>query len=391
MKKIPSILLLLLLLIASALLVACDGGEGDGEGDGDALPPVSEHRELSLTYYLPGDTTGKKFTYVTGTESISLTAADVGEMDYYNYAGLFTEPQGGTMVFDKDGKYTGAALTDSGRYYVQGTPANITVEWGATVDTAAHGLPTSLPYGSPFLTNLPILSKDGTEFLGWYATTTMQSALALYNYEVHMIAGPDGVVFDQYRNLNSTVFRITVKRNSWINGRFDPDNSRITGRSISVYPRFTGAEAENIQVTFQYNDGTYRMTSKSYGTGVSLASVMENAPSSSAGLREIVGWSTDPEQNIPYTGETVEADLTLYAVWRDFKYVCVTTVQGSERVEKLYAGETLPLGTPEERAGYRFVGWYDNADGVGTAITGDIRYIDLKEFYFAVWEKEDAQ
>ena len=388
MKKTPSILLLLLLLTLSLLLVACDGEEGSGEGDGDAAPPASEHWELSLTYYLPGETAGKKFTYVTGTESISLTAADVGEMDYYNYAGLFTEPQGGTMVFDKDGKYTGAELTDSGRYYVQGTPADITVKWGATVDTAAHGLPTSLPYGSPFLANLPILSKEGAEFLGWYATTAMQSS---FNYDVHMIAGPDGVVFDQYRNLNSEAFKITVDRSYWINGRFDPDNSRITGRSISVYPRFTGSETGNIQVTFQYNDGTYRMTSRSYGAGVPLESVMQNAPVSSAGLREIVGWSTDPEQNIPYTGETVEADLTLYAVWRDFKYVCITTVQGSERVEKLYAGETLTLGTPDERAGYRFVGWYDNAEGNGTAITGEIRYIDLKEFYFAVWEKEGAQ
>lgn len=389
MKKIPSILLLLVLLAALLLLVACDGTEGNGgKGDGDADQPTSAHWELSLTYYLPGDTTGTKFTYVTGSEGISVTAASVAEMNYYNYAGLFTEPHGGTMVFDKDGKYTGAALTESGRYYVQGTPADITIKWGAAVDAAAHQLPTSLPYGSPFLANLPILSKEGVEFLGWYATTAMQTS---FNYDVHMIAGPDGVVFDQYRSLNTTAYKINVERSYWTNGRFDPDNAHITGRSISVYPKFTGSETGNIQVTFQYNDGTYRMTSKSYGAGVSLASVMQNAPSSSAGLREIVGWSTDPEQNIPYTGETVEADLTLYAVWRDYKYVCITTVQGSERVEKLYAGETLTLSAPEERQGYRFVGWYDNADGVGTAITGVIKYIDLKEFYWAIWEKEDTQ
>ena len=51
-----------------------------------------------------------------------------------------------------------------------------------------------------------------------------------------------------------------------------------------------------------------------------------------------MGWSTSPDELKPFEGEITE-DITLYAIWRGYRYVVLVYSPGDEEVVRIAEGE----------------------------------------------------
>lgn len=366
MKKRALLTLLtlaLLLLLAACALPTPGGGKDDEES-----PEEKTWEKMKISYFHP-DENERVFVeglFVDG----ELTEVDLDpekitfKNRHMTFAGLFTEREGGTKVIDAKGKRVpGTEMTRNNVYYVQGVGLPVAIS-GVFVGTLSAPLPKSINYGDAFPTSLPIPQLEGEEaFLGWY------------EQGVGYITGPDGVVLEQYRKLSS---------HHSIQVTLDWYTSEITSRKITLIPKYSAGVNAYYDVTFAYNDGTYRESVLEVLPGTPYADI--TMPEGAGEMREIVAWSLDPNEYVRPVGNLV-GNVTLYAVWKDYRYACVITALGDERVEKVYEGDTLTLAPPPPRTGYTFGGWYDNELYLGSDLQGTVTYGSIKECYWALWIK----
>lgn len=95
--------------------------------------------------------------------------------------------------------------------------------------------------------------------------------------------------------------------------------------------------------------------------------------------------------NSEFTGEALsgkylpKGDVTLYAKWEavggTIKFV---SNGGTNYADLVFAGQLVTIPTPT-RAGYKFVGWYDNSEFTGEVYSGDILFEESVTLY-AKWE-----
>ena len=163
--------------------------------------------------------------------------------------------------------------------------------------------------------------------------------------------------------------------------------SEIKSRYINIYPVYAASDDTYYDVTFAFNDGTYRESVMKVLPGTAYADM--EMPTGARELGEIVGWSLDPNSYVRPIGSVIE-NVTLYAVWKNYRYSCVVDGMGAERVEKVYEGESFSLGTPEPRAGYTFMGWYDNELFIGASVADTVTYGNAREYYYARWEANEG-
>ena len=357
MKKRLFLITLMLLLVLS--LTACF--KSDEVKDYIS----SEHQML---YYMPNSDEPQELdvTIRMGRATkVSLTAETVTIDEYHTYAGLYTEPVGGKCVFDANGRrMANADLPSSGVLYVQGVGAS--VELRSHTYTASElisfGMPATIAFGSTWPDQLPVVEKEGYTFYGW--------TIGLLG----LITGPDGKVFEQCRRVDEKYIDrgLTVIRN------------QQTKEIISLRLYITPILRENTaKVTYMYNDGSYRETVSVAKRGLDIQEF--DPPQTGRDGMELIGWSTEKDAYVPHTGAVTE-DLTLYAIWREYRTAFVTEWRGQERIERVLQGDSLTLGTPT-REGYTFGGWYDNESclGAALAIDGSVSYGALRPHYFAKW------
>ena len=357
MKKRIFLITLLLLLMLS--LVACIRRD-------DIKDYISsEHKML---YYMPGDTEPKTLNVTMEMGRVSqvpLTVDSVEIDEYHTYAGLYTEPVGGKCIFDANGRrMAGTDLPSSGVLYVHGVGMEITIKSFSysSFEMKEFGAPSKVYYGSSWPDRLPVVEKEGYTFYGWSVGI------------LGLIAGPDGVVFEQYKHIGQQYIDrgLTVVRNQ--------NTKEIMSLRLSLTPILR----ENaVGVTYDYNDGSYRKTVVERKNGSDISNFI--APGTRHDGMELMGWSTDRDVLVPYTG-AVTGDMTLYAIWREYRYALISDWRGQERIEKVFKGDTLILMQPE-REGYTFGGWYDNEECLGEALQADtpIAYGSLVPHYFAKW------
>ena len=359
MKK--RLFLITLLLLLSLLLAACIKSD-------DVKDYISS--EHKMRYYMPGADKPEtlEVTVSMGRASrVSLTTKNVVINEYLTYAGLYTQPVGGVCVFDANGRrMADAELPSSGVLYVQGV--------GKSVELRSHtyspnqlqdfGMPLTANFGSTWPEKLPVVEKEGYTFYGWSVGT------------LGLIAGPDGTVFEQYRKIDESYIDrgLTVIRNQ--------QTKEILSLRLYISPVLRENTAF-ATVTYDYNDSSYRVVEVARKKGKDISEF--TAPTPALDMKELVGWSTDRDTYVPYTGAVTE-NMTLYAIWRDYRYAFVTEWRGQERIEKVLSGDQLVL-TLSAREGYTFAGWYDNEACLGEAlqINGIVSYGALKPHYFAKW------
>ena len=176
-------------------------------------------------------------------------------------------------------------------------------------------------------------------------------------------------------------------RYTYVFDKWVPELTSVTGPA--TYKATYTSTSRVYQVTLNVNDGTIgeNVTDYTYGTAVTLPVPTKNG-------YKFEGWYDNAE----FTGVAVTeifaaatGDKTYYAKWVAEQYTITFNTDGGAFVETPISsyiyGTTATLPVPTKN-GYKFEGWYDNAEFTGTALTEiSDRAIGDKVFY-AKWLKE---
>jgi hypothetical protein len=128
-------------------------------------------------------------------------------------------------------------------------------------------------------------------------------------------------------------------------------------------------------LTLNYSNG------KTETRKVTAGATLGDLPEEDTGTSEIVGWSTVPTSLVEYEGG-VSSDLTLYAIWKNYKVVNLVYAEDDTREEKVYEDADgkaeFPTATKEN---YVLDGWSATADGESSSVV----FADLGDTYYAQW------
>ena len=273
---------------------------------------------------------------------------------------------------DADGKGNDKASEDGDDY----TPAppsepEKVALWYKTdagyLDPAQYSLPTSVNVGDP-MPHIPPVLKDGATFCGWKSGLNMYPDVA-----GGFVTDATGAPLDYCKYVTREIFPLH---------RYNKETY------IILIPEYVSDDQTDIggladiTVTFHYNDGTYRTSTVELTTPTEYDEIAKPMPKTD--FADLVGWSIDKDEDIPFADGTVSADLELYGVWRSFKYVYLYSHRTDDRFQKLYQGDTLTLWEPVAREGYVFEGWYDNEAYNGTPVTSTT-YAAQSNTFYAKW------
>ena len=176
-------------------------------------------------------------------------------------------------------------------------------------------------------------------------------------------------------------------RYTYVFDKWFPELTSVTGPA--TYKATYTSTSRVYQVTLNVNDGTIgeNVTDYTYGTAVTLPVPTKNG-------YKFEGWYDNAE----FTGVTVTeisaaatGDKTYYAKWVAEQYTITFNTDGGAFVETPISsyiyGTTATLPVPTKN-GYKFEGWYDNAEFTGTALTEISDGAIGDKVFYAKWRKE---
>ena len=176
-------------------------------------------------------------------------------------------------------------------------------------------------------------------------------------------------------------------RYTYVFDKWFPELTSVTGPA--TYKATYTSTSRVYRVTLNVNDGTIgeNVTDYTYGTAVTLPVPTKNG-------YKFEGWYDNAE----FTGVTVTeisaaatGDKTYYAKWVAEQYTITFNTDGGAFVETPISsyiyGTTATLPVPTKN-GYKFEGWYDNAEFTGTALTEISDGAIGDKVFYAKWRKE---
>lgn len=176
-------------------------------------------------------------------------------------------------------------------------------------------------------------------------------------------------------------------RYTYVFDKWFPELTSVTGPA--TYKATYTSTSRVYRVTLNVNDGTIgeNVTDYTYGTAVTLPVPTKNG-------YKFEGWYDNAE----FTGVAVTeisaaatGDKTYYAKWVAEQYTITFNTDGGAFVETPISsyiyGTTSTLPVPTKN-GYKFEGWYDNAEFTGTALTEISDGAIGDKVFYAKWRKE---
>ena len=176
-------------------------------------------------------------------------------------------------------------------------------------------------------------------------------------------------------------------RYTYVFDKWFPELTSVTGPA--TYKATYTSTSRVYRVTLNVNDGTIgeNVTDYTYGTAVTLPVPTKNG-------YKFEGWYDNAE----FTGVAVTeisaaatGDKTYYAKWVAEQYTITFNTDGGAFVETPISsyiyGPTATLPVPTKN-GYKFEGWYDNAEFTGTALTEISDGAIGDKVFYAKWRKE---
>ena len=164
-----------------------------------------------------------------------------------------------------------------------------------------------------------------------------------------------------------------------VNSEISFDNYDFFDGSLTLYAK---KKVKTYTVTVNFNDGKTPNAEfeVSYGQGVGKMSeyYMDN------GTSDICEWTLEHGIEIP---SEIYSDITVYAVWKNYRYVTFVYGEYDERKLKVHEnyGESSVLPT-EGKPGYKLVGWYENELFSGNPFESVV-YGALKDKYYGKFEE----
>ena len=307
-------------------------------------------------------------------------------LEGYEFAGWFTEKDGGTQV-TKD-----TVVTASHTLYAHWTANEYTVTFDANKGTVT---PTEMKvrHGDTY-GKLPTPTLDGYTFDGWYNDNGMQVkpedvVTASHTLYAHWKASTYTVTFDANEG-TVTPAEQTVTYGSHYGELPTPTREGYTfagwfteqngGTKVMADTKVTTAEnhtlyaywMQNIyDVSFDANGGKEAYEPKKVRHG----DVYGTFPLTPTRIGyKFAGWYTEKDGGAKVElGDVVTSSHTLYAHWTAKKYTVTFNANGGTvepKTQTVTYGSTYgELPTPT-RKGYTFVGWFTNPNG-GTQVKAD--------------------
>jgi len=339
MKKRLTLLLLALLLTALTLTLCACGG--------DDTPGGSTGTTYTVYCFKSEDSAAEEIKVGTGEGNTIVPAKKA----HYKFLGYYTAE--GTQVFDASGRQVQGLLIDKNiTVYAHFEPIDYTVTFVVGEGTLPEGSQTSVTLNADswqLIVPVPEAPNERTQFEGWYNKDFTAE-----------FAG-------RYGTVDYTKFSL--------------DNELgISNNEIKLYAKYG---KRTVTVKIDYNDYTMDPKEIEVDYGELLGDLADLKINNETEGKEIVGFSIDPYQFIPYEDPLTE-DITVYAVWKYYKQVKIHYGDlFPTEIFKVYEGDDMgaELPTPK-KPGYRFDGFYDNASYAGNPI-GYVPFHNLASAYHA--------
>ena len=338
------------------------------------------------------------------------TASRIG----YTFDGWFTETTGGTQITNTTKMQTASAQS----LYAHWTPNNYTLTFdanGGIVDTTTK----SVTYGQTY-TDLPIPTKKGSIFKGWYATFNGVSDYIsmgrdyMYkdNISIHVSAYMDnwskigtGRIVSSTENGGWDIYR-TGKKIRF--GNSDGGVYKNAVSNISFASLKSGWHDFDMvfdgEYTRGYLDGQLIATSEKYNTGkifyhptnsvmIGAESYQQNTPNGGYFNGYIGNIIINNNSNVvagtTYNTITAPAqNLTLHARWEEIPYTVTFNTNGGSVTPTskvlTYNSTYGELPTPV-RVGYEFNGWYKEDTFQNEVTSNTIYDITEDSTLYAKW------
>jgi len=265
----------------------------------------------------------------------------------YKFLGLYDAPEGGSQIFDENGR-ANVDINSACTLYSQWEIMDFKIVFDPSGGYLDENLKEATYAYDSTMSSFPVPQRENMSFIGWKSSSgTMVSSGS--------VPTNDGVKFNSsHYYFNGDVCTLTavwdVKK---YNITFEFNDPSITNQTISL----------------RYDE---TFTSSMYPEKIDT------------GSRELMGWTASYGSSIPWD-ENLTDDITLFAMWKDYKVITVYELVGGEPQEKrVYSGDAFY--TPE-RGGYEFMGWYPSETMAGLPI-GTISYTNAPPVIYANWTME---
>ncbi|MCL1832493.1 MAG: InlB B-repeat-containing protein, partial [Oscillospiraceae bacterium] len=265
---------------------------------------------------------------VTNTDG-RLTSLPTPTRDGYKFEGWFTSATGGDAVT------TARTYSADTTIHAHWTLITYTVTFNPRGGTVTPT--TAVTDANRRLTSLPVPTRDGYTFMGWYTSATGGTAVTTAN-----TYNADTTIFAQWER---NVYNITLNAHG---GEVTPSVVH-TGDDYTLL--YLGTLPTPTRAGYAFN-----------------------------------GWFTTATGNTPVDlGRVYTADATIHAQWSEIFTIAFDAQGGSVTPASAVTGKngkltlaTLPTPT---RTGYTFAGWFTETNGGGTQINLDTPYTASRTVY----------
>ena len=313
-------------------------------------------------------------------------------LEGYEFAGWFTEKDGGTQVT----AVTTVTTAADHMLYAHWTANTYTVKFDANEGTVTSAEQT-VTYGSHY-GELPTLTREGYTFAGWFTEQnggtqvtkeTVVKTVADHTLYAHWTANKYTVTFDANGG-TVTPTEMKVRHgdaygklptptldgytfDGWYNdnGMQVKPEDEVTA-SHTLYAHW---KASTYTVTFEANEGTAEPKPQT----VIYGSTYGKLPTLTRDGYTFAGWFTEQNGGTKVMADTkvkTAKDHTLYAHWTQNIYDVRFDANGGKEAyepKKVRYGDTYKEFPPEPtRIGYKFAGWYTEKDGGAKVELGDV-------------------
>ena len=296
------------------------------------------YAQWSSPYTVMFDTNGGTVTPTTGTTGTDgkLASLPTPTRTDYIFKGWFTAVTGGTQIT------TSTVFSANSTIFAQWTSRTVyTITYNLNGGTQASNPPTSYTIDSPTVT-LPIPTRDGYKFVGWYESSELigipatsiptgrtgnrtywakWTTITMYFITYNLNGGTQASSPPTSYNIESSAVTLPTPTRSGYTFEGWYENSGLTGSPVATIP--TGSTGNKTYWAKWTQTHTYTVTFNSKGgSAVSNATVaygeLLTRPSdpSYSGF-SFAGWFKDENysQQWFFAVNTVTSDITLYAKW----------------------------------------------------------------------------
>lgn len=153
---------------------------------------------------------------------------------------------------------------------------------------------------------------------------------------------PDGIGKAMLSGENSGTITLTVSKGDVVKISYQKDGSTDKGKDCAYVNNFVFIPADEVAVTYNYNDGITENTVTSIASGTAI--ILPTNPSREGYV--FLGWYTDEACTVKYANEIITADTVLYAGWFD-----ASQMQGASREDAVEISQSEQI----EYTNYNFL------------------------------------